>query len=99
MGNYATQAKGPIPYGHWGHGDNLFQYKHDLNKAKELLAQAGIPNGGFKLLLTYMSGDEAEKKTAELYKAELAKLNIEIGIRGMPWVVYVAVGQDRRGQE
>ncbi|MEG6523689.1 ABC transporter substrate-binding protein [Desulfotomaculum sp. 1211_IL3151] len=85
MGSYATQAKGPIPYGHWGHGENLFQYKYDLNKAKELLAQAGLPNGGFKLLLTYMSGDEAEKKAAELYKAELAKLNIDLEVRGMPW--------------
>ncbi len=85
MGNYATQARGPIPHGHWGHGDDLFQYKHDLVKAKELLARAGYPNGGFKLLLTYMSGDEAEKKAVELYKAELAKLNINLEVRGMPW--------------
>ncbi len=85
MGGYAEQAKGPIPKGHWGHGDNLFQYKHDLEKAKELLAQAGYPDGGFKLLFTYMSGDESEKKAAELYKSELAKLNIELEVRGMPW--------------
>lgn len=85
MGNYATQSRGPIPHGHWGHGADLFQYKHDLNKARELLARAGYPNGGFKLLLTYMSGDEAEKKTAELFKAELARLNIDLEVRGMPW--------------
>lgn len=85
MGGYATQGKGPIPAGHWGHGEDLFQYEHDIEKAKELLAQAGYPEGGLKLLFTYMAGDEAEKKSAELYKAELAKLNIDLEIRGMPW--------------
>ena len=38
-----------------------------------------------KLLLTYMSGDEAEKNTAELYKAELGKIGVELEIRSMPW--------------
>lgn len=85
MGSFATQARGAVPFGLWGHGKDLFQYQYDLDKAKELLAKSGHPNGGFKLLLTYMSGDEAEKKAAELYKAELAKLNIELEIRGMPW--------------
>lgn len=85
MGSYATQARGAIPYGLWGHGSNLPQYTTDLNKARELLKQAGYPNGGFKILLTYMSGDEAEKKAAELFKAQLAKLNIDLEVRGMPW--------------
>ncbi len=85
MGGYATQGKGPIPAGHWGHGKDLFQYEHDMEKAKELLNRAGYPEGGFELLFTYMAGDEAEKKSAELFKAELAKLNIDLEIRGMPW--------------
>lgn len=85
MGSYARQSKGCVPYGLWGHGEDLKQYKYNLGKAKELLSQAGYPNGGFKVVLTYASGDENEKKAAELYKAELAKLNVELEIRGMPW--------------
>jgi len=85
MGGLASQAKGAIPTGMWGHGDNLTQYTTDLAKAKQLLTQAGYPNGGFKLLLTYMSGDEDERKSAELFKSQLAKLNINLEIRAMPW--------------
>lgn len=95
MGGYATQARGAVPYGLWGHGENLFQYKYDLEKAKELLKQAGYPNGGFKLLLTYTAGDEAEKKTAELYKSELSKLNIELEIRAMPWESQWEMAKDK----
>jgi len=84
-GGYATQARGPIPVGHWGHGKDLFQYTHDLKKAKELLIKAGYPNGGLKFLFTYTSGDEAQKKMAEMYKSELGKLKIELEIRSMPW--------------
>ncbi len=84
-GGYASQARGPIPKGLWGHGKNLRQYKYDLKKAKKLLKQAGYADGDLKLKFTYASGDEAEKKTAELFKSELAKLNINLEIRGMPW--------------
>lgn len=85
MGGYAEQSRGPVPKGLWGHGDDLFQYTYDIEKAKELLSQAGYPNGGIKLLATYNSGDETEKKVCELYKSELAKINVDLEIRGMPW--------------
>jgi len=84
MSGYAQQSRGPIPSSLWGHHSGLFQFKYDLEKARQLLKEAGYENG-FKLLLTYKSGDENERKVAELFKAELAKLNIELEIRGMPW--------------
>lgn len=85
MGGYAKQSYGPIPEGMWGHSKDLFQYSYDLEKAKQLLKEAGIEEGQLKLLLTYMTGDEAEKKMAELYKGELSKLGVELEIRAMPW--------------
>jgi peptide/nickel transport system substrate-binding protein len=81
----ATQARGPIPAGMFGHIDDLPQYRHDLDRARQLLAQAGYPNGGFTLVLTYTAGDVYEQKAAELLKAELAKLNVGLDIRPMPW--------------
>lgn len=96
---YGRQGRGPIPYGLWGHSEELFQYKYDLNKAKELLEKAGYPEGGFKLLLTYLSGDEAERKTVELFKAKLAGLNIDLEIRGMPWESQWALARDNNPEK
>ncbi len=85
INGYGRQSYGAVPYGLWGWSDKLPQYKYDLDKAKALLQEAGFGDGGFKLLLTYTAGNEAEKSAAELYKSELAKLNIDLEIRGMPW--------------
>jgi len=91
---YARQSKGPIPYGLWGHSEELFQYNYNLDKAKQLLEEAGYADGGLKFLITYEASDEAERKMAELFKASLAKLNIELEIRGMPWESQWALAKD-----
>jgi peptide/nickel transport system substrate-binding protein len=85
MKGYAVQAYGPVPTGMWGYSADLFQYEYDLEKAKELLAEAGYPDGGFKLVMTYATGDMDEAQVGELWKAELAKLGIELEVRGMSW--------------
>jgi len=84
-GGYAAKSSGPIPKGMWGHRDDLGTYDYDLDKAKELLNQAGFSDGGLKLLITVNSGDESERKVAELMKAELSKIGIELNIQVMPW--------------
>jgi len=84
-GGYASQSTGVVPEGMWGHSEELMQYNLDLEKAKSLLEEAGYGEGELKLLLTYMSGDEVEKKAAELYKAELSKIGVDLEIRGMNW--------------
>jgi len=82
---YGRQARGVIPYGLWGYSERVKQYTLSLETARCLLDEAGYPNGGFKLLLTYVSGDAQERRVAELWKEQLAKLGIELEIRGMPW--------------
>jgi peptide/nickel transport system substrate-binding protein len=84
FGGYAEQSRGFVTRSIWGHSDDIFQYQLDLDKAKELLTEAGYPDGGFTLELHYTSGYEQVKRVAELYKAELAKLGVELDIRGMP---------------
>lgn len=81
---YATRPTGAIPQGMWGALEKPL-YEYDLEKAKALLTEAGYPDGGFEMLITYISGVEDRKKTAELYKSELEKLGVKVELRGMPW--------------
>ncbi len=85
MQGRATQARGPVPAGMWGYSEDLFQYHYDLNKAQELLTEAGYPDGGFDLLYTFATGDLDEQQLGEVWKAELAKLGINLEVRGMTW--------------
>ena len=85
MGDRATQAFGPVPVGMWGQSTEVPQYHYDLEKAKELLTEAGYPDGGFKLLMTYATGDQDEQQVGELWKAELAKLGIDLEVQGLNW--------------
>src|SRR5690606_15391119 len=50
MQGTARPARGPIPYGMWGHGEDLPQPGYDLDEARRLLAEAGYPDGGFSLV-------------------------------------------------
>lgn len=81
---FATRPTGPIPTAMWGSLEEPM-YQYDLNKAKQLLTEAGYPDGGFDMKIAYISGVEDRKKTAELYKSELEKLGINVEITGMPW--------------
>lgn len=82
LGN-ATQARGVIPQGLWGYSKDVFQYNYNIEKAKELLTKGGYPNGGFKLLYIYSSGDFNQEKLGELFKDALKKVNIDMEIRGL----------------
>lgn len=85
MQGTARPSRGPVPYGMWGHGEDLPQPTYDIERARQLLAEAGYGEGDLKLVLTYTAGDEIQRRTAELFQVELASLGVDLEIRAMPW--------------
>jgi len=81
----ATQARGPVPKGQFGHTEDVIQYEYDLEKAKRLLAQAGYPNGGFKLTLTHTAENVSQGRFAPLIQSEFKKLGIDVEVKGITW--------------
>ena len=90
---FGNVSVGPIPHGMPGHFNDLPTYTYNLTKAKQLLAQAGYPNGGFHILLTYLTGDIREEGTSELIANSLKSLNIDVEIRAMTWIQQWSLAQ------
>lgn len=80
-----TQSIGVIPATMWGHDDSLPHYTENLVLAQQWLNMSAHPHGGFTLSYTYVTGDLYEQKLAELWKSNLATLNITLNIQPMPW--------------
>jgi peptide/nickel transport system substrate-binding protein len=83
----AEQISGYVPPGLWGHSDDLSNPTHDQTKAQDLLDRSGYgPNGKpMDLTLTYTQGDADEQLVGQLIKSDLAKLNINVDVRGLAW--------------
>jgi len=84
-GGLGQQARGPVPAGLWPHSDEVFQYTYDLDRARELLAEAGYPDGGFSLVLTHAAENVQEERFAPLIKDSLEQIGIDVEIRPMLW--------------
>ncbi len=84
-GGLGTQARGPVPAGMWGHDDSLTQYHQDLDKAKQMLTDAGYGDGSLTLEYTYVAGDLNEQQIGELWKADLATIGVNLDIQGLAW--------------
>ncbi len=80
---YATQSRGPVPAGVFPWSENTPQYTYDLEKAKELLAQAGHPGGGFSVRLTYAAENQSEERFAPLIKDAFAEIGVEVEIEAI----------------
>lgn len=88
----AVPAKNPMPPSLWGYNDQIQDYQFNLDKAKELLTEAGYPNG-FKLTFHAMPAVRPYMpdgpKAAEAIAADLAKIGIETEIVSPEWAVYL----------
>lgn len=68
---------------------SVYPYEYNLDKARELLAEAGYPEGGFTLDMAYLPVLEEEVGTLEIMQDACAKLGITIRPRGMTWPTFV----------
>jgi ABC-type transport system substrate-binding protein len=84
FGHKPPVAQGPIAPGMMGFNPNLVRYSYDINKAKELLSQAGYPKG-FSIALYYNKEGSVAEFIAKEAKKHLAKIGIKVDIKGKKW--------------
>ncbi|MCF6093863.1 ABC transporter substrate-binding protein [Microaerobacter geothermalis] len=74
---YATRLAGPLLANGFGTNPDLKPYPYDPEKAKQLLAEAGYPNG-FQLVI---DTDQNNREVAEAAAASLRKVGIDANTR------------------
>lgn len=84
----ATPATNPYPPNTWSYASSISAYPHDIAKAKQLLTEAGFPNGFSTTIWTRPGGSVLNpnpKLGAELLQADLAKIGIKAQVRVIEW--------------
>ncbi len=76
----ATQFRGFVPQGLWGHLDDIKMYTRDVEKAKALIKEAGFPNG-FKISLSLSSRKPWWEQEALIIQSNLKEVGIDVEIQ------------------
>jgi ABC-type transport system substrate-binding protein len=88
----AVPAHGPLPPGMLGYDSTRKPYPYDPERARQLLAEAGYPDG-FEVTYSVVQ-DEWGEKIAQSIQADLAKVGVKMKIQRLTFPVYAtAVGK------
>ena len=79
----ARPTKSPISEIYPAFTDEYFAYSHDVEKAKALLADAGLADG-FETELGYRTGDQLEEEIAVILQTAFAKAGVNVKLSKLP---------------
>ncbi|WP_322010472.1 ABC transporter substrate-binding protein [Paraburkholderia sp. J12] len=86
--NTATPATNPWPPITWGYDKSIQPYPYDPARAKQLLADAGLPNGFSTTIWVRPNGSVLNPNPrvgAELLQADFAKIGVKADIKVIEW--------------
>ena len=83
MGNATVLAEADVPPTHEYYGGDELYGARDVDKAKELLAEAGVEEGSVTLNLTVGSDWQYQVDAATMVKQQLAEIGIECNISAL----------------
>jgi len=84
---YGRQLKSLAPEGMNTADPSVWRYATDVNKAKQLLGEAGLASG-FKTTLTVRAGFSADEQIAVWVQSALRPLGVEVTIEKLPLAGY-----------
>lgn len=95
INGYGIQLTSPIPKGTPYHTDQYFKYNQDFPKAKQLLTEAGYPNG-FNTTFEIPNDSAEAKQTAVWVQSALKNIGINVQIDELPGAAFTAKMQKRQ---
>jgi peptide/nickel transport system substrate-binding protein len=85
---------GPIAPGNWAFNQNLEPVPYDLDRARELMAEAGYPDGGFSVQFTTNAGNVMREDFFTFTQAALAEIGITAEANVTEWSQVVQSASD-----
>lgn len=79
----ASPLNGCMPNIYPGFIGDKYVYDYNLDKARELMAKAGLADG-FKTSLSYNSGDPVQEPIAIIYQSALKEIGIDVALNKIP---------------
>lgn len=86
---HAEQSQGVMAKSAPFHDKTLPARQKDIAKAKQLLAEAGYPNGGFDLEYVAVQGDPPERGVGLILQEGLKELGINLKVQEQTWPTMV----------
>ncbi len=81
LAGFAEQSQGPVAHHIYGHDSALPLYHTDLNRARQLFAQAGV-KPGTTVTVWYIADDALAKQIALIAQGQLAQLGFNVRLTG-----------------
>jgi len=78
-----TQSRAAVPIGVFPYDESVPVYETDIEKAKELMAEAGVD--GFDMEITYTAENTLEQAFAPLLQDAYSQIGINVTLTPMPW--------------
>jgi len=90
---FGTGFVGPVPKGVLGYNNNLQPYTYNLTLSRQLLAQAGFPNGqGLPaLVFLYTTDRPPSTEVAQVIQANLQQIGLKVTLKGVTTDVSVSI--------
>jgi len=85
----STPAKSWIPAHVEGYTDEFWVYDHNVEKARELLTEAGYADG-FTTQFFYNSGNSEREQTGIILQQQLARVGINLELNAIAWPTFTS---------
>lgn len=82
---HAEVARGIVPVTMWGHNAKLPKPTFDLDLARKLLAESGVPEKDRKITMAYIGASEEYKNSALLFQEMARQVGVEVELLPGEW--------------
>lgn len=99
LGGYGSRLASLLTPRHFGHDPKLEPYPFDPGKAKQLLTEAGYPDG-FKVDFDAPNGRYLmDKEVAQVIAGQLKKIGLDVNLRIKEWGTYITQFRKKAKEE